>query len=55
MLFGYAIAVTTALIVVVIMGGVYYYRSLNVLEAAIKVNLISCVGGLHTNSTYFMD
>jgi len=36
-LFGYAVAITTALIVVVIMGGVYYYRSLDVLEAAIAV------------------
>ena len=38
-LFGYAVAITTALIVVVIMGGVYYYRSLDVLETALKVGI----------------
>jgi len=36
-MFGYAVAITTALVVVVIMGGVYYYRSLDVLEASLKV------------------
>jgi len=35
-LFGYSVAVTTALIVVLIMGGVYYYRSLDVIEESIK-------------------
>jgi len=35
-LFGYAVAITTALIVVLILGGVYYYRSLDVIQDAIK-------------------
>jgi len=35
-LFGYAVAATTALIVVLIMGGVYYYRSLDVIQESIK-------------------
>ena len=39
-LVGYAVAITTALIVVAIMGGLYYYRSLDVLETALKVRYI---------------
>jgi len=35
-LFGYSVAVTTALVVVLVMGGVYYYRSLDVLQESIK-------------------
>jgi len=35
-LFGYSVAATSALIVVLIMGGVYYYRSLDVIEESIK-------------------
>jgi len=35
-LFGYAVAITTALIVTLILGGVYYYRSLDVIQDAIK-------------------
>jgi len=35
-LFGYSVAVTTALVVVLVMGGVYYYRSIDVLQESIK-------------------
>jgi len=35
-LFGYAVGATTALIVVLIMGGVYYYRSLDVIQESLK-------------------
>jgi hypothetical protein len=35
-LFGYAISITTALIVVLILGGVYYYRTLEVLHETVK-------------------
>jgi hypothetical protein len=34
-LFGYAVAVTTALIVVLVLGGVYYYKSIETLQATI--------------------
>jgi len=36
LLFGYAVSVSTALIVALILGGVYYYRSLDVIQEAIK-------------------
>jgi hypothetical protein len=35
-LFGYAVTITTALVVVLILGGIYYYRSLYDLKAIIK-------------------
>jgi len=35
-LFGYSVAITTALIVVLVMGGVYYYRSLDIIQESIK-------------------
>jgi len=35
-LFGYAVGVTTALLVVLVMGGVYYYRSIDILQESIK-------------------
>jgi len=35
-LFGYAVGATTALIVVLVMGGVYYYKSIDVLQESIK-------------------
>jgi hypothetical protein len=35
-LFGYAVAVSTALIVVLILGGIFYFRSMNVLQDTIK-------------------
>jgi hypothetical protein len=35
-LFGYAVGVTTALIVVLVLGGIYYYRSIDVLQESIK-------------------
>jgi len=36
-LFGYAVAITTALVVVLILGGVYYYRSLEMLQDTIRI------------------
>jgi hypothetical protein len=35
-LFGYAVAATTALIVTLVLGGVYYYRSLDVIQQSIQ-------------------
>jgi hypothetical protein len=35
-LFGYAVGATTALVVVLVLGGVYYYKSIDVLQETIK-------------------
>jgi len=35
-LFGFSVGITTALIVVLVLGGIYYYRSIDVLQESIK-------------------
>jgi len=48
-LFGYAVAATTALIVVLVMGGVYYYRSLDIIQESIKKFHLIDNSNVHTD------
>jgi hypothetical protein len=46
LLFGYAVAVSTALMVTLVLGGLYYYRSLDVIQESIqKFQVVDKSGG----------